>query len=137
MDTEKMIREAMRARENAYAPYSGFRVGACLETESGKLYCGCNMENASYPAGICAERAAVANAVSHGERVFSGIAIVGGGKDGTVICPPCGICRQTLSEFCGGDFPIILSDGSRLEKYNLSELLPCNFGADNMSGGEK
>ena len=108
-------------RGKAYARYSGFRVGAALVGQSGQVYLGVNIENASYPAGICAERSAICAAVSAGEQSFSAIAIVGG-EDGEP-CYPCGICRQVLSEFCGPDFPVILADGV----YSLGGLLPHSF----------
>ena len=98
---ERLIREALEAREGAYAPYSGFKVGAALLSASGKIYRGCNIENASYPVTICAERTAVAKAVSGGEREFRKIAIVGspGDRKGYGPCLPCGMCRQMLREF--------------------------------------
>ena len=92
----------------AYAPYSGFQVGAALLAESGAVYLGCNIENSSYSPTICAERTAFAKAVSEGERAFIAIAVVGG-KEGTCsgFCPPCGVCRQVMREFCFDDFRIL------------------------------
>jgi len=116
-----LFKLAEEIRENAYAKYSGFRVGAALLTASGKVYLGVNTENASYPAGLCAERAAISAAVTAGEREFTAIAICGGLA--TEPCFPCGICRQVLSEFCGADFPVILSNGI----YPLRNLLPFAF----------
>lgn len=123
---------AEKAMENAYAPYSGFKVGAALLAESGNVYSGCNTENASYPAGICAERAALASAVTAGERKFLKLAVVGG-KSGIItdFCTPCGICRQALSEF-GGDTEILLFNGSMIKKLRLSDLLPESFGRDSL-----
>lgn len=128
-----LAEKACGAVRNAYAPYSGFRVGAAILGESGRIYSGCNVENASYPAGICAERTAAAKAVSEGERVFTAIAIAGG-KDGEIsdICPPCGICRQFLSEFCEPEkLRVILvgESGGRclIEERTLAELLPLYF----------
>lgn len=112
---------AEEIRSNAHAPYSHFQVGAALLTSSGKVYLGVNIENASYPAGICAERSAVSAAVTAGERDFTAIAICGGLASEP--CFPCGICRQVLSEFCGPDFPVILSTGI----YPLKNLLPHSF----------
>lgn len=112
---------ANAAREKAYARYSGFRVGAALVAKSGQVYLGVNIENASYPAGICAERSAISAAVTAGERDFTAIAICGGLASEP--CFPCGICRQVLSEFCGPDFPVILSTGI----YPLKNLLPHSF----------
>ena len=99
-------------------------------TEEGKVFGGCNIENASYPAGICAERAAIGSAVSSGTKKFIKIAIVGG-KNGKItdFCPPCGICRQVLSEFCDEDFEILLYNGKEVKSYRLNELLPLGFGS--------
>ncbi|MBQ3939623.1 MAG: cytidine deaminase [Oscillospiraceae bacterium] len=112
---------AEEIRTNAHAEYSKFRVSAALLTSSGKVYLGVNIENASYPAGICAERSAVSAAITAGEREFTAIAICGGLASEP--CFPCGICRQVLSEFCGPDFPVILSTGI----YPLKNLLPHSF----------
>lgn len=132
MTDRQLILIAEKAMENAYAPYSGFKVGAALLAENGAVYSGCNTENASYPAGICAERAALAAAVTAGERKFLKLAVVGG-KSGVItdFCTPCGICRQALSEF-GGDTEILLFDGGKIKKYRLSELLPESFGRDSL-----
>ncbi len=120
-ESRALLEIANAVRDKAYAKYSGFRVGAALVGESGQVYLGVNIENASYPAGICAERSAICAAITAGEQKFSAIAIVGG-EDGEP-CYPCGICRQVLSEFCGPDFPVILSDGV----YPLGGLLPHSF----------
>lgn len=121
----KLIEAAVAARNNAYAPYSGFGVGAALLTAKGNIYCGCNIENAAFSPTLCAERAAIAAAVCNGERDFLLLAIVGGSDD---YCYPCGVCRQWLAEFCDEDFPVIIArdtDNYRLMK--LSELLPYAF----------
>lgn len=133
MTDKELIQKAVKATDNAYAPYSCFKVGAALLTEDGRAFVGCNIENAAYPAGICAERAAIGNAVSSGAKDFVKIAIVGG-KNGLITdyCPPCGICRQVLSEFCGENFEILLYDGKRIKSYLLKELLPHNFGSDDL-----
>ena len=126
---KELVLQAEKAMENAYAPYSGFRVGAALLTKNGKVYTGCNIENASFSPTICAERTAVAKAVSEGERAFAAIAVVGG-KDGVIthICPPCGVCRQVLSEFCDGDMPVYLGKGGgEFETVTLKDLLPLGF----------
>ncbi len=123
---QNMTDAAMAARANAYAPYSGFLVGAALKSESGIIYTGCNVENASYSMGICAERNAVFQAIAAGERHFRTLAVSGGRSDEearAVPCVPCGACLQVLSEFCGPDFPILLADGV----HNLGELLPRRF----------
>lgn len=124
----ELVKRALSVMENAYAPYSKFTVGASLLCKSGKIYDGCNAENASYGATICAERSAIAAAVSGGEREFEAIAIVGK-KQGEKMnfCLPCGICRQVMAEFCGDDFKIYLSDGSDIKEYTLGELFPLTF----------
>ena len=129
----ELIKRATDVLKNSYAPYSGFRVGAALLTADGRAFSGCNIENASYPAGICAERTAVGNAVSAGATKFLKIAIAGG-RDGIITdyCPPCGICRQVLSEFCGEDFEILLYNGENIKNYRLRELLPFGFGREEL-----
>jgi cytidine deaminase len=125
----ELIQLAAEARKNAYAPYSGFCVGAALLGKSGKVYTGCNVENAAYTPTNCAERTAVFKAVSEGEREFLAIAIVGGkGEEMADFCAPCGICRQVLAEFCDGDFPIVLGTPNDYKAYTLTELLPFSFG---------
>lgn len=125
-----MISAAISARETAHAPYSGFRVGACLETKRGTLYSGCNIENASYPATNCAERTAIFKAVSEGEQEFRRIVIVGGGASIAAYCPPCGICLQVMMEFCDPDtFEIVLAKSEKdYQSYRLKDLLPKGFG---------
>lgn len=129
MTDKELVEKAVKALENSYSPYSGFKVGAALLTKDGRIFVGCNIENASYPAGICAERTALGNAVSAGAGDFLKIAIAGG-KNGKITdyCPPCGICRQVLSEFCSEDFEILLYNGKSIKSHRLSELLPQNFG---------
>ena len=132
--TDDMLIEAARtARENAYAPYSKFRVGAALLCADGKVFCGANIESASYGATICAERVAFSHAVFEGERDFAAIAVVGG-KDGKISaeCAPCGICRQVMAEFCSPDFRILLSDGEEIFSYTLGELFPLAFNKENI-----
>jgi len=121
-----LIDKAIEAREKAYVPYSHFKVGAALKTKDGKIYTGCNIENASFSMTNCAERTAFFKAVSEGETEFKAIAIVGG-KDKIDFCPPCGACRQVMREFCDKDFKIILFDGEDESVYTLGELLPLNF----------
>lgn len=127
VQSEEMLRAAaFAAMANAYAPYSGFRVGAALETDGGSVYSGCNVENAAYPLGICAEQAAVAAAVASGSRRFAALAIVTTGPQPT---PPCGACRQVLAEL-GGDMSISsYAAGGRTAKWTLAELLPHPFAA--------
>jgi cytidine deaminase len=125
----ELIALAAQARKMAYAPYSGFCVGAALLGKSGKVYTGCNVENAAYTPTNCAERTAVFKAVSEGEREFAAIAIVGGkGEEMSDFCAPCGICRQVLAEFCDGDFPVVLGTPEKYQAYTLAELLPFSFG---------
>ena len=127
---EKLCAAAVEARKKAYAPYSGYSVGAALLCADGSVYTGCNIENASFTPTVCAERTAVFKAVSEGKRSFSMIAVAGGNKekvDGAF--PPCGVCRQVLAEFCPPDFPVLLVTGEKsFKKYSLSELLPESFG---------
>lgn len=129
MTDRELIKEAKEAAKGSYAPYSHFNVGAALITKSGKVYRGCNIENAAYSPTNCAERTAFFKAVSEGEREFSAIAIVGGKNlDFACFCTPCGVCRQVMSEFCGGDFRIILGRNDEEYKiYTLKELLPLSF----------
>lgn len=132
----ELIREAIRMLKYSYAPYSDFNVGAALLTKSNKIFGGCNIENAAFTPGSCAERTAIYKAVSEGERDFAAIAIVGG-KNGQIkdFCAPCGVCRQVMREFCDPDaFYIILA---RSEDdywvYTLGELLPMSFGPSTIS----
>ena len=123
-DQNALFQAACAARTHAYAPYSGYRVGAALLCEDGRIFTGCNVENAAYPLCTCAERTALCAAVSQGARRFLAIAIAGGtDEDCTQPCAPCGGCRQNLAEFCGADFPVLLSDGI----HPLGELLPGVF----------
>lgn len=125
----ELLKTALRQREFSYAPYSGFRVGAALLAEDGQIYTGCNIENAAYGPSNCAERTAIFKAVSEGTKDFRAICIAGGGKEGvTGICPPCGVCRQVMLEFCREDFLIILAaGGEEYELYTLDELMPMGF----------
>ena len=136
MDISTLIRSAFEAQKNAYAPYSGFQVGAALLAENGEIFKGCNIENASYGAAICAERTAFVKAVSQGVRRFRAIAIVGKptNEEKFEECAPCGICRQVMAEFCDPDtFEIILPTGYEEYKiYTLRELLPLGFTAENL-----
>ncbi len=128
--TDKELMEcAVAAREYAYAPYSGFRVGAALLAKNGKVYTGCNVENAAYTPTNCAERTAVFKAVSEGVLEFEKIAIVGGRYESIAdSCAPCGVCRQVLAEFCSRDFPILLGTPENVCVHTLGELLPYSFG---------
>ncbi|AWU78532.1 uncharacterized protein C5L36_0E05860 [Pichia kudriavzevii] len=129
----------LKAQEIAYCPYSKFRVGCAILAESGKLYTGCNVENAAYTAGICAERTAMSKAVSEGDRVFKAIAIV---TDSPTCSSPCGVCRQFIREFSGANqigkkklqLPIIMfnNDTSKSTIKTLDELLPNSFGPEDL-----
>ena len=121
MEYKELLDMAKSARKNAYAPYSKFYVGAALLAESGNIYTGCNVENLSFGATICAERCAIAKAVSEGERGFSAIAVYAGEK----FTSPCGICLQTIYEFAK-DIDIILADNGTMKVYKLQELMPIN-----------
>ena len=128
MDAKTLMEIAEKARKTAYAPYSKFKVGCALLAKSGKVYTGINIENASYSPTNCAERTAFFKAVSEGEREFESIAICGGmGEKADEICAPCGVCRQVMSEFCKGDFIVILGNSEKYETHTLSELLPLSF----------
>ena len=131
MNYEELIKTATEMTKRSYVPYSHFHVGAALLDSNGKVWTGCNIENAAYGPSNCAERTAVFKAVSEGARSFEAIAIVGGPEDenGKVqiqdFCPPCGVCRQVLSEFCDREFKIILANGNGEQKvFTLAELLP-------------
>ena len=136
MDNLELLEEAKKARLKAYTPYSNFKVGAALLTKSGKVYLGCNIENATYTPTNCAERTAFFKAVSEGEREFEKIAIVGAkdGEDANVMCSPCGVCRQVMMEFCDPkEFQIILANGENTCRVmTLEELLHCGFSSSNL-----
>ena len=123
--TEKELVEAARAvRLRAHAPFSGFKVGAALETAGGEVVTGCNVENASYGLTMCAERVAIFKAISEGEKEFARLAVI---ADTEELTPPCGACRQIIWEFCG-DVPVLLSNlHGKTETYQLKDLLPKPF----------
>ena len=129
MTPEKLMDMAKEAMAGAYAPYSGYKVGAALLCKDGAVYTGCNIENAAYSPTVCAERTAFFKAVSEGKRDFTAIAVCGG-KDGVITgaFPPCGVCRQVMQEFCKGDFLVYLTDANDgIEILTLSALLPYGF----------
>lgn len=133
MTDRALMEQAIEARKFAYAPYSGFKVGAALLGKSGKVYTGCNVENAAYTPTNCAERTAFFKAVSEGEREFVSIAIVGGRYEAIAdFCAPCGICRQVMAEFCDKDFRIIMGNLDNIEVRTLDELLPLSFGKNDL-----
>ena len=128
-DFDQLIAEALRSRENAHAPYSNFRVGAALRSTSGRIFGGCNVENATYGLTVCAERVAIFKAISEGERGFDAIAVA---TDTETLTPPCGACRQLIWEFCG-DVPVLLANlrGKR-ELLRMGDLFPKPFDASNL-----
>ena len=130
MTPEELIELAKEAMTHAYVPYSGYQVGAALLTADGRVYQGCNIENAAYSPTNCAERTAFFKAVYDGHRDFTAIAVCGG-KDGVITgaFPPCGVCRQVMREFCGDDFLIYLVNEKGFETVTLSDLLPFGFRA--------
>ena len=134
INLKALLALAEEARAASYSPYSGISVGAALLTKSGKVYRGANIENASYTPTICAERVAFFKAVSEGEREFIAIAIAGGeaGKPSKADFPPCGVCRQVMSEFCSGDFIVIWGNGEKITEKKLSEIFPFGFDKNNL-----
>jgi len=136
MDRSELVRLALQARQKAYTPYSHFKVGAALLTKEGKVYQGCNIENAAYTPSNCAERTAFFKAVSEGDYNFAAIAIVGGAEDAKELelCAPCGVCRQVMMEFCDyNEFEIILAKNPEEYKVmSLEDLLPMGFGPANL-----
>jgi cytidine deaminase len=126
-----LLEAARAAQANAYAPYSRFRVGAAIRTPSGRIFSGCNVENAAYPQGACAETGAIAAMVASGERRIAEILVVG---DGDLLCTPCGGCRQRIREFAAGNARVHVAgaDGVRAS-FTVDELLPSSFGPDNLT----
>lgn len=128
-DYDPLIAAARRVRENAHAKFSNFKVGAGLRASSGKIYGGCNVENATYGLTVCAERVAILKAISEGERIFDAIAVV---TDTDALTPPCGACRQLIWEFCG-DVPVVMSNlKGKVEVIRMRELYPKPFDASNL-----
>ena len=126
---DSLISAAKMARENAHAPFSNFKVGAALRTTTGKVFGGCNVENATYGLTVCAERVAIFKAISEGERKFDAIAVV---TDTDGLTPPCGACRQLIWEFCG-DVPVIMSNlKGNVETFRMSQLFPKPFDSSNL-----
>lgn len=129
IDYKKLISASIDAQKNAYAPYSKFVVGASVLTKSGKIFCGANIENASFPAGICAERVAVCKAVSEGEKDFVAICIT---SNNNQFCYPCGICRQFLSEFSSDMQVVIAKNVDEYEVTTLEKLFPNSFNKNSL-----
>jgi len=136
MTRSELISHALNARKQSYSPYSHFQVGAALLSSDGKLYTGCNIENAAYTPSNCAERTAFFKAVSEGVKSFSSIAIIGGpeGADSLQLCAPCGVCRQVMMEFCDPkSFEVILAmDSEHYEVFTLEQILPMGFGPEDL-----
>ncbi len=128
-DLEQLVTAARAARQNAYVPYSHYAVGAAVLAKSGKLYTGCNVENAAYPTSLCAERVAIVKAVSEGERDFIALAVVTSNAGS-----PCGACRQVFSEFAEDDAVILLATarGNRRKKFTMKQILPDRFGPEHL-----
>ena len=130
---KELVALAEQARERSYCPYSRFAVGAALLCADGTVFTGCNIENAAFGPSVCAERTAIFNAVSEGHRDFAALAVAGGPAGSPVEreCPPCGVCRQVLREFCADDFPVYMSGGNGTYRMlRLSRLLPASFRAE-------
>ena len=134
INAKALLALAEEARAASYSPYSGITVGAALMTKEGKIYKGANIENASYSPTICAERVAFFKAISEGEREFIAIALAGGesGKPSKADFPPCGVCRQVMSEFCGKDFHVIWGNREKITAKTLGEVLPFGFDKNNL-----
>ena len=128
MTAEQLVETAKAAMLLAYAPYSGYKVGAALLCANGAVYTGCNIENAAFTPSICAERTAFSKAISEGQREFTAIAVCGG-RDGVIdgTFPPCGVCRQVMAEFCKKDFIIYMIKSDGWEEVTLADLLPHSF----------
>ena len=127
--TDALVAAALRVRDNAHAPFSRFKVGAAVQDESGQIFTGCNVENATYGLTVCAERVAIFKAMSEGERNFDAIAVV---TDTDKLTPPCGACRQLIWEFCG-DVPVILSNlKGKTETLQMRDLFPKPFDSSNL-----
>jgi cytidine deaminase len=130
MSMDALFEAAREAQTRAYAPYSGFKVGAAVQGESGTVYAGCNVENAAYPAGTCAEEAAIAAMIAGGERRIAAILVLAGGQK---LVTPCGACRQRIREFARPETPIhVAGPESVRSTFRLDDLLPCAFGPDNL-----
>lgn len=129
MSDKELMQLAVAERNKSYCPYSGFSVGAALLCSDGSVFCGANIENASFSPTVCAERVAFFSAVNAGKREFVKIAIAGGkkGEKSDSICAPCGVCRQVMNEFCNEDFRILLGTEEELKSYTLGEILPLSF----------
>ena len=132
--TDELIDAARRALDAAYVPYSDYTVGAALRTADGTVFTGCNIENANYSNSLHAEEVAIAEAIKHGHREFDRLAVSSGARDGVT---PCGMCRQTLAEFCADDLPIVCDEGGEsTTEYTLGELLPKTIGPETLESAK-
>ena len=133
--TDELVERAREALDAAYVPYSDYRVGAALRTADGTVFTGCNVENANYSNSLHAEEVALAEAVKRGHRAFDALAVASGARDGVT---PCGMCRQTLAEFCDDDLPIRCDEGGdAVSEYTLGELLPATMGPETLESAER
>ena len=130
----ELVRRAREALESAHVPYSEYRVGAALRTADGEVFVGCNIENANYSNSLHAEEVAIAEAVKEGHREFDRLAVSSGARDGVT---PCGMCRQTLAEFCGDDFAVACDEGDGATEYALGELLPNTITAETLEDASR
>jgi cytidine deaminase len=134
LSLDGLLAAARKAQALAYAPYSRFPVGAAVLSESGAVYAACNVENAAYPVGTCAEAGAIAAMVSAGERRIAAVLVLGAGEP---LVTPCGTCRQRIREFAAPETPIHVAGPEGVRRsFRLDELLPFSFGPDNLAGGE-
>ena len=132
MTDEDLIKAAIAAMGRAYAPYSGFPVGAAILDEDGAIHAGANIENAAYPVGNCAEASAIAAMIMAGRKRITKIAVAGG--DGELLCTPCGACRQRIREFAAAETPVLVCGPEGLQQsFTLAELLPASFGPENLA----
>jgi cytidine deaminase len=130
-ETKQLLEAAARVREHAHAPYSRFRVGAAVLDDEGRIHAGCNVENAAYPLGLCAEASAIAAMVAQGGRRVRAMVVVAEGREPVT---PCGGCRQRLREFADAHTPVIVADAERVRaQFTLAELLPASFGPENLA----
>jgi cytidine deaminase len=133
--TDELVERARTALEGAYVPYSDYPVGAAIRTADGAVFTGCNVENANYSNSLHAEEVAVADAVAAGHRAFDELAVTSGVRDGVT---PCGMCRQTLAEFCGDDLTVVCDEGEGVtSRYTLGELLPATVGLETLETAER
>ena len=133
MNHTQLLTLAKEARASSYSPYSGFAVGAALLCRDGRVFLGCNIENASFSPTCCAERVAIFKAISEGAQNFEAIAVVGGkGDDSAPMCLPCGVCRQVLAEFCDPDFKVVLGTPDKPQVFAFKDILPYGFGKNDL-----